>query len=155
MSGQPMAPSPNSIKAVVLFTDGGARGNPGLAGGGVVILTPEGRVLIRKAIYLGHVTNNMAEYLALLSGLEAVASLSPEQVSIRLDSELIVRQLNGQYKVRSADLAPLYRRALEFIRVFVKVDIAHILREQNEEADRLANLAMDTGKDHLESFLTL
>jgi ribonuclease HI len=148
-----MEPAPSSIKAVVLFTDGGSRGNPGPAGGGVVVLNPEGQVLLRKAIYLGNITNNMAEYLALLAWLEMVTNLHPAEVSIRMDSELIVRHLNGQYKVRSADLAPLYRRTLEFIRRFPKVDIAHIPREQNQEADRLANLALDTGKDHLESFL--
>ncbi len=137
----------------MLFTDGGSRGNPGTAGAGVVILTAEGQVLVRKAIYLGNKTNNMAEYLALLAGLEAVTSLSPSQVSIRMDSELIVRQLSGQYRVRSADLAPLYRRAMEFIRRFPKVDIVHVRREQNQQADELANLAMDTCKDHVESFL--
>lgn len=128
---------------LVLSTDGASRGNPGPSGAGVLITSSDGAPLVQKAVFLGSITNNQAEYRALLIGLEELQKLSPAKVTIRMDSELIVRQLKGQYRVRSPDLAPLYRRARELIELLGEVHIQHIPREENITADRLANRAID------------
>jgi len=134
-------------RVLVLSTDGASRGNPGPSGAGVLIATPDGTALVEKAVYLGEITNNQAEYQALLIGLEELCKLSPSQVTVRMDSELIVRQLNGQYRVKSSDLAPLYRRARELIVSLGEVQIVHVPREENRAADRLANQAIDHSRD--------
>jgi ribonuclease HI len=129
--------------AIVLYTDGASRGNPGLAGAGILVTAADGTELAARAVFLGECTNNAAEYQALLLGLEAALPLAPGKLTIRMDSELIVRQLNGQYRVKSPDLLPLYQRAVAFLRQFKVVQVEHVRREFNSRADRLANQAID------------
>ncbi|HEX5038434.1 MAG TPA: ribonuclease HI family protein [bacterium] len=126
-----------------LYTDGAARGNPGPAGAGAFICTGDGKTVAEIAEYLGETTNNVAEYKGLIYGLEKLIELGAKDVEIRADSELMVRQLNGQYKVKHPNLIPLYREALDLLRKIPSFKIMHIRREQNAEADRLSNEAID------------
>jgi ribonuclease HI len=130
---------------LVAHVDGGARGNPGPAGYGVVIEDEAGREIARLHRFLGHRTNNYAEYSGLLAALE-YALEHKTGLEVWSDSELIVRQLNGQYKVRHPELKVLYEQARGIIRQLGWFKIRHVRREQNREADRLANEAMDRGK---------
>lgn len=131
-----------SADTVTLCIDGASRGNPGEAAIGVVLLR-EGHPVREIAERIGITTNNAAEYWALLRGLEEAHRLGARRVRIHSDSELLVRQLRGEYKVRSAHLAPLYREALERLRRFEEVVIVHVPREENAAADALANRALD------------
>ena len=126
-----------------LYTDGGARGNPGPAGIGARLLTSAGDVAEDLADYIGHATNNVAEYQALLAGLEMALDHGVERLDVFLDSELVVRQVNGQYKVKDAGLKPLHAQACLLLSRFHDVDVRHVRREQNAEADRLVNEAID------------
>lgn len=128
---------------LVLYTDGASRGNPGPAGAGALITDLEGATVAEKAVYLGEATNNQAEYQALLIGLKAAVKLAPSRLTVRMDSELIVKQLNGEYRVRNRDLQPLHSRARELMQRFGEVSIVHVPREENTHADRLANQAID------------
>lgn len=130
---------------LVAHVDGGARGNPGPAGYGVVIEDEAGRPIARLHRFLGHRTNNYAEYSGLLAALE-YALERKMGLEVWSDSELMVKQLNGQYKVRSPELKVLYEQARGMIRQLGWFKIRHVRREQNREADRLANAAMDRGK---------
>jgi ribonuclease HI len=130
------------VTLATLRTDGGSRGNPGPAGAGFVI-ERDGEVICEGGRFLGSETNNVAEYQALIWGLENVAALGFAQVTVFADSELLVKQLNGQYRVKNEGLKPLFIRASELVRSFKSVKIAHVRRESNAEADRMANLAMD------------
>jgi ribonuclease HI len=127
------------------FSDGGARGNPGPSGYGVVIQDEAGKKVAALSEYLGHQTNNFAEYQGLIAALEYAVSNGHKALKVISDSELLVRQIKGIYKVKNAVLQDLHARAKELI---VKLDwfsIGHVLRGHNEEADRLANAAMDKG----------
>lgn len=126
----------------VLRTDGGARGNPGPAGAGFVI-EADGSCVCRAGRYLGETTNNVAEYEALIWGLENVAALGFTQVAVRADSELVVKQITGAYRVKNANLKPLFVRVQGLLRDFASWDIEHIRREENHHADAMANEAMD------------
>jgi len=128
---------------ILIFSDGGARGNPGPAGAGVVICDAKGKVLEKHKKSLGVMTNNQAEYSALILGLEKAKKLKPKKIRCYLDSELLVEQLNQNYKVKNAGLKPLFEEARAKVLEFPSVTFFHIPREKNEEADRLANLAMD------------
>jgi ribonuclease HI len=130
-------------ESVVLYTDGAARGNPGPAGAGVRVCAADGAPLDEIAEYLGETTNNVAEYRALLLGLERARALGARRVEVRSDSELLVRQMNGEYKVRNVGLRELVTRARALERAFAHVEYTHVRRESNREADRLANLAID------------
>ena len=127
----------------MLCTDGASRGNPGPAGAGAIITDEKGATLAEKAVYLGEVTNNQAEYQALLIGLQEAIKLAPARLIVRMDSELIVRQLNGEYRVRNRDLLPLHNRARELMQQLADVKVEHVPREENVYADRLANQAID------------
>lgn len=131
---------------LVAHIDGGARGNPGPAGYGVVIEAQDGRRVAALSQYLGHRTNNYAEYSGLLAALEYALGHEPRKLKVISDSELMVRQIRGVYKVRNATLLQLYRKAQELIRQLEWFEIGHVLRESNREADRLANEAMDRGR---------
>lgn len=131
------------ISTVNIYVDGASRGNPGKAGAGAVILDSEGRVIKRLSRYLGIVTNNMAEYSALIMALTEATSIGADEVRVYADSELVVKQINGHYKVKSPDLLPLYSKALSLLKGFKSFKISHIYREKNKEADRLANEAID------------
>jgi ribonuclease HI len=125
--------------------DGGARGNPGPAGYGVVIQSESGRKVATLSQYLGHQTNNFAEYQGLIGALEYALEHGPKALSVISDSELLVRQIKGIYKVKNPTLKDLHARAKELISQLDWFSINHALRENNQEADRLANEAMDKG----------
>jgi queuosine biosynthesis protein QueD len=127
----------------VLWTDGASRGNPGPAATGFVILDADGAEVAAGGRYLGIATNNVAEYEAVLEGLRAALELGLRSLDVRLDSELVVRQLSGRYKVKDEKLKPLHRAAVELIDAFEAVEIVHVPRERNEHADALANEAID------------
>ncbi len=128
---------------ISLYTDGGARGNPGPAGIGAALYDSQGKLLAEVSRYLGVATNNQAEYKAIIAGLEKAKALGADEVSCFMDSELAVRQLNREYKVKNKDLAPLFLTVHNLSLGFRKVSYTHIPRERNQAADRLANEAMD------------
>lgn len=130
---------------LVAHVDGGARGNPGPAGYGVVIDDAAGRRVAELSQYLGHRTNNYAEYMGLLAALQYALEHDARALEVVSDSELLVRQLNGQYKVRHPVLMELYQQARTLIRKLEWFRIEHVRREKNRDADKLANQAMDQG----------
>jgi ribonuclease HI len=130
---------------LVAHSDGGARGNPGPAGYGVVIKDESGKKVAALSEYLGHQTNNFAEYQGLIAALEYAVKTGPKALKLVSDSELLVRQIKGIYKVKNAVLQDLHARAKELIAQLDWFSIGHAFREQNQEADRLANEAMDKG----------
>jgi len=130
---------------LIAHSDGGARGNPGPAGYGVVIKDESGRQVAALGEYLGHQTNNFAEYQGLIAALEYALKHGPKALKLISDSELLVRQIKGIYKVKNATLQDLHGRAKELIAQLDWFSIGHALRENNQEADRLANEAMDKG----------
>src|SRR5271156_1020154 len=130
---------------LVAFSDGGARGNPGPSGYGVVIQDESGRKVAALSEYLGHQTNNFAEYQGLIAALEYAIEHGPKALKLISDSELLVRQIKGIYKVKNAVLQDLHGRAKELIAQLDWFSIGHAFREQNQDADRLANEAMDKG----------
>lgn len=127
----------------IAFIDGGARGNPGPAGVGVHITDASGQVTVAAGLFLGHATNNQAEYRGLLAALDLLTRAGASDVEIRSDSELLVRQMQGKYKVKAPGLIELYQQARSMSRRFASFGIRHIPREQNNHADDLANKAMD------------
>ena len=130
---------------IVAFSDGGARGNPGPSGYGVLIQDEAGRKVAALSEYLGHQTNNFAEYQGLIAALEYAIANGHKALKVISDSELLVRQIKGIYKVKNAVLQDLHGRAKELIAQLDWFSIGHVLRGHNEEADRLANAAMDKG----------
>jgi ribonuclease HI len=125
--------------------DGASRGNPGPAAYAVVIRDPEGKLVLELAKKFGRDTNNVAEYYALLAALDYATTHSIAALRVRSDSELLVRQMQGRYKVKSADLKPLHERASILTRQLKYFAIEHVRREQNGDADALANVALDSG----------
>jgi len=130
-------------KKVTVWTDGAARGNPGPAAIGVIIRDGEGRLISRLSRRIGTTTNNQAEYRAVIAALEEAIRLGATHVELNSDSELVVRQLNGSYRVRKAALKPLYRRVKELEGLLQGFTVTHIPRQQNTEADKLTNAALD------------
>lgn len=133
-----------------LQADGGARGNPGPAGSGAVVRDETGTPVVEVSVFLGHATNNVAEYTALVLALEGLAqrlgaSAKEAQVAVEMDSKLVVEQMKGVWKIKHPGLRPLAERAAILSREFRSVSYAHIPRERNGYADRLANEAMDRG----------
>jgi ribonuclease HI len=126
-----------------IHTDGASRGNPGEAGVGIVIADDRGKTVKEIKQYLGMTTNNVAEYRAVIVALEKAFALGAESVIINMDSELVARQITGDYKVREAHLKSLHREVLDLLKKFSKHRIRHIPREQNRRADQLANEAID------------
>lgn len=137
---------PTPVDAVTAFCDGGARGNPGPAGFGVYIQDGRGEMIAELSEYLGIRTNNFAEYSALLAALEYALRYDHPRLKVVSDSELMVKQIKGQYQVKSPDLRPLYEEAKRRIAGLEFFQIHHVLREKNRHADRLANQAMDQGQ---------
>ncbi|MFH1412723.1 MAG: ribonuclease HI family protein [bacterium] len=131
------------MKKLIIHTDGGARGNPGPAGIGVVIEDEKGKIIKTISKYLGKTTNNQAEYQAILYGINEAVKLKSKEADFYLDSELAVKQLNRQYKVKSKNLQPLFVKIYNQTLKFKKVTFKHVGREKNREADKLANDAMD------------
>src|SRR5215470_9743241 len=130
---------------LLAHTDGGARGNPGPAGYGVVIHDSSGKKVAGLSEYLGRQTNNFAEYQALIAALEYAVEHGPRAIKVISDSELMVRQIKGIYKVKDPTLRDLHGRASQLIRQLNWFEIEHVLRGKNREADELANAAMDEG----------
>jgi len=128
---------------VVVHVDGGSRGNPGPAAAGAVVSSPDGDVLDEATEYLGTATNNVAEYRGLLLGLARAKALGATEVDVVNDSELIAKQVNGDYKVKHAAMRPLYLEAIEMLRAFDAWSIRSVPRAQNADADALVNQALD------------
>lgn len=135
---------------LILYIDGGSRGNPGRAGAGVSIRTDRGRTVFEAGFFLDRMTNNMAEYNALLKGLDAADRAGATELEIISDSELLVRQINGDYRVKSPTLLPLFEQALVRLHKLSRWRLRHVRREENRRADALANRAMDSGEDVVE-----
>ncbi len=132
---------------IVAYIDGGSRGNPGPAAAGFIISNPAGNQIEAKAFFLGRTTNNVAEYTALIKALEATKKINTEQLMIFSDSELLVRQINGRYKVKSEQIKPLYQQAISLLEKFDNWKLQHVTRDKNKEADRLVNQALNLGHD--------
>jgi ribonuclease HI len=131
-------------KELVVYSDGASRSNPGLAGAGAVIQTTQGQTLEHLYRYLGdHLTNNVAEYEAAIMGLERAVALGADAVTLRADSELLIKQLRGEYRVKNEALKPLHYRATQLLDRFDQVTLEHIPRHLNQKADTLANRAID------------
>lgn len=133
------------MKKIIIYSDGGARGNPGPAGIGAVLSNEKNEVVAEISKYLGETTNNQAEYQALIAALEKAKELKADELECYLDSELVVKQLNREYKVKNSELATLFLKVHNLSLSFKKIKFIHIRREQNKEADLLANVAMDKG----------
>ncbi len=130
------------VKRVVIHSDGVSRGNPGLAAIGATIKDEHGKLIARISQRIGRTTNNQAEYRAIIAALEKAIELGAKHVEINSDSELIVRQINGRYRVKKTALKPLYQKVKQLQGLLEGFAITHIPREQNVEADRLANSAL-------------
>lgn len=139
MRALPADPGPR----LILYTDGAARGNPGPAGIGALLVDEEGRTVATLAEGLGHATNNQAEYRAVIEGLRLAKEHGASRVLVRSDSKLLVEQLKGAWKVKHAGLKPLHAQARAAARAFDRVDYEHVRREENVEADALANEGVD------------
>jgi ribonuclease HI len=137
------AAASTSSKRVVIHTDGASRGNPGPAGAGWIISAPGGEVLGEGGAFLGKKTNNEAEYEAVIRALKAAQKLGADEVMLHSDSELLIKQLNGDYQVKNARIAVLHAAARDAMRGFRQVRAAHVRREQNSAADAMANEAID------------
>jgi ribonuclease HI len=137
----------NPNETITLEFDGGSRGNPGPAGIGVVLRAADGTPLVTLGRPIGRATNNVAEYRALITALEKAKELGARKIVIRGDSELIIRQMRGEYRVKHPDMKELYEEAQSLVSEFDAVKIEHNLRHKNELADKLANLAMDRRAD--------
>jgi ribonuclease HI len=133
-----------------IHIDGASRGNPGEAGFGVHVATPDGKAVAGLYGYLGRATNNVAEYQALLHALRYAIAHGARRLKVFSDSELVVRQISGAYRVRHPDMIGLHREAAELMRRFEEVSVSHVPRAQNREADRLANQALDEKASRLE-----
>ena len=130
-------------KTLTIYIDGGARGNPGPAGIGVVILDERKKKIKELYKYIGEATNNIAEYNALVYGLEEALILAPDKVVVKMDSELVARQLSGDYRVKNEEIKPLFEKAIGILKQFKAFEIKHIDREKNKDADKLVNKAIN------------
>jgi phosphoribosylglycinamide formyltransferase-1 len=132
---------------VIVYTDGASRGNPGPAAAGFILTDSKGAQLQAKAFFLGRNTNNVAEYTAIVKALEAVKTTGAKSLMVFSDSELLVKQINGQYKVKSEQIRPLFQQAVEMLGRFENWKIQHVTREKNKEADKLVNQALNLEQD--------
>jgi len=130
-------------KRTRLFTDGAARGNPGPAGAGAVIVNPDGHIVAKVGKFLGDSTNNVAEYMALILGLKRAKAMGIKEIEVLSDSELMVKQLAGDYAVKADHLKPLHDEARELLKGFGWIEVRHIPREENTQADAMSNRAID------------
>jgi formyltetrahydrofolate-dependent phosphoribosylglycinamide formyltransferase len=132
---------------IIAHIDGASRGNPGPAAAGFVLADSVGTQLQAKALLIGRTTNNVAEYTSLVKAIEAAIQIGAEQLTVYSDSELLVKQINGQYKVKSEQIRPLFQQALGLLDQFKKWKVRHITREKNKQADGLVNQALNLGRD--------
>jgi ribonuclease HI len=126
-----------------LFTDGAARGNPGPAGAGAVIVNPDGHIVAKVGKFLGEETNNVAEYMGLIIGLKRAKAMGIKELDVFADSELLVKQLSGDYAVKAEHLKPLHEEARRLLEGFSAIEVRHIPREENAQADAMSNRAID------------
>lgn len=133
--------------ACIIYTDGGARGNPGPAAAGGVIVDAGGKLLAEVSEYIGVATNNVAEYRALILTLRRALDEGCRVVDIRMDSELVVRQLEGKYRVKDAKMRPLHAAAVALLAQFERADVRHVPRVENKLADKLVNAVLDARED--------
>ena len=126
-----------------LFSDGACRGNPGVGGAGAIIMDAQENIIWEGKEYLGHCTNNIAEYRALILGLKGALSHGYKSLDVYLDSELLAKQINGSYRVKNENLKVLMKEVRSLLASFESVEIKHVLRAHNSNADRLANIAID------------
>jgi formyltetrahydrofolate-dependent phosphoribosylglycinamide formyltransferase len=138
---------PEQIEQIIAYTDGACRGNPGPAAAGFILAEAGGTQLLAKASFLGRTTNNVAEYTAVVKALEAAKQIGAQQITLFSDSELLVKQINGQYKVKSEQIRPLFRQTVELLEKFQNWKVQHITRDKNQQADTLVNKALNLGKD--------
>lgn len=131
------------FKQAKLYTDGGSRGNPGESAGAFIICKMDNTVVKKSGFYLGITTNNQAEYQALIRGLERAGELGIRELDVFMDSELIVKQLNGLYKIKNADLLTLYQKVQNLVPKFSKISFTHVRREANATADEEVNRILD------------
>ncbi len=131
------------LKKAVIYADGASRGNPGPAAIGVTIKDKRGKLITLISQRIGRATNNQAEYRAIIAALEEAVRLGVKQVDIKMDSELVVKQISGEYRVKKATLKPLYQQVKQLQGLLEGFTITHIPRQQNTEADKLANRALD------------
>ena len=132
-----------NMKRMVIFTDGASRGNPGPAAIGVTIKDEQGRFITSISQRIGRATNNQAEYRAIIAALEEATRLDAKRVDVKMDSELVVKQINGEYRVKKATLKPLYQQVKQQQGLLEGLTITHILRQQNIKSDNLANKALN------------
>jgi len=130
-------------KKIKIFTDGGARGNPGPAGIGAIAYGEDDEIIGEKSEFIGRATNNQAEYRAVIAAFDLIGKFEADEVNFFLDSELVVKQLKGEYRVKNQELAPFFLKIHNLKQKYKKISFTHIRREFNKEADRLANEAMD------------
>jgi ribonuclease HI len=130
-------------KRTRLFTDGAARGNPGPAGAGAVIVSPDGHIQAKVGKFLGESTNNVAEYMGLILGLRRAKAMGIKELEVLSDSELLVKQLQGEYAVKAEHLLPLHQEAQALLKTFPWIQLRHIPREENAQADAMSNRAID------------
>jgi len=133
----------------MLFVDGAARGNPGLGGVGIILIDKDNKPLVRKGIFIGNVTNNIAEYLAIYNGLKEAKKFGVKRLIIYSDSELAVKQLKGIYRIKNEKLKKIFHAIQDIIKEFEIVEIESIPREKNSECDKIANIAIDNRKEVL------
>lgn len=131
------------MEEAVMYTDGGARGNPGIAGIGILIEDKDGNIIKEIGQYIGEQTNNVAEYKALSRGLEVALDLGIKKITCYLDSELVVKQVKGEYKVKNDGMILMYNMVMPLIKKFDSFEILHVKRELNKKADKLVNEAID------------
>ncbi len=138
------------MKKLVIYTDGASRGNPGHAGIGIVMKDENEKIVKEISDYIGETTNNIAEYTALVTALKTALEIYSEDVEVISDSELMVKQINGEYKVKNQGIKPLFEEATRLIKQFKSFSIRHVKREFNKEADELANIGIDEAVDEQE-----
>ena len=138
---------PGSSKKITIYTDGGSRGNPGPAACGFVIASDNGKQLVAKGLFLGKATNNIAEYTGVLKALQHAKEIRANEIQLFSDSELIVKQINGQYRVKNAGLKEYYNQIMNILSGFESWQVTHVYRDKNKEADTLVNKALDNSAD--------
>jgi ribonuclease HI len=142
-AAQEAAVKVEKAKRTRLFTDGAARGNPGPAGAGAVIVSADGHIVAKIGKFLGDSTNNVAEYMGLILGLKRAKAIGIKELDVLCDSELLVKQLNGEYAVKADHLTPLHQEAQALLKSFPDISLRHIPREENTQADAMSNRAID------------
>jgi len=138
---------PDTRYEVIAYTDGASRGNPGPAAAGFILTDANGAQLQAKAFFIGRATNNAAEYTGIVKALEAAIKIGAKRLIVFSDSELLVRQINGEYKVKSEQIRPLFRQAVELLGRLENWEVRHVTRDKNKEADKLVNQALNLGQD--------